>query len=52
MIGGGGGTTRVLRCSNKACEYQTPVMGGGLNLMSRCPVCGSEMKYRDDDPSV
>ena len=49
----GRGSTRTLRCTNKQCEYETPVMGGGLNMQSpQCPVCGSDMKYHEPgDPA-
>ena len=47
IVGGGSGSTRTLQCQNKQCNYQTPIMGGGLNLISQCPVCGSEMKQHE-----
>jgi hypothetical protein len=53
ISGGGSGSTRILRCTNKQCEYQTPIMGGALNLISQCPVCSSEMKLHEPgDPPV
>ena len=46
------GSTRILRCTNKACRYSTPSMGG-LSLHRDCPVCGSEMKYVEPgDPDL
>lgn len=38
------GDTEVLRCTNNACQYSTPILAGGLRLLPDCPICGSEMR--------